>query len=70
MDQDMIITIMGSILMLSEFLPFVTVGGSGIIDTLYLIFKSGIDSLKEKRDRWEMWTVIRKYKGVIQEYTR
>ena len=50
MDQDMIITIMGSILMLSEFLPFVTVGGSGIIDTLYLIFKSGIDSLKEKRD--------------------
>ena len=50
MDQDMIITIMGSILMISEFLPFVKVGGSGIIDTLYLICKSGVDVLKDKQD--------------------
>ena len=46
----MIITIMGSVLLLSEMLPFVKVGGSGIIDTLYLICKSGVDVLKEKRD--------------------
>jgi hypothetical protein len=46
----MIITIMGSVLLLSEMLPFVKVGGSGILDTLYLICKSGIDVLKEKQD--------------------
>ena len=46
----MIITIMGSILMISEMLPFVKVGGSGIIDTLYLICKSGVDVLKEKQE--------------------
>ena len=46
----MIITIMGSVLLLSEMLPFVKVGGSGIIDTLYLICKSGVDVLKEKQD--------------------
>jgi hypothetical protein len=46
----MIITIMGSVLLLSEMLPFVKVGGSGIIDTLYLICKSGVDVLKDKQD--------------------
>ena len=45
----MIITIMGSVLLLSEMLPFVKVGGSGIIDTLYLICKSGVDVLKDKQ---------------------
>ena len=46
----MIITIMGSILMISEMLPFIQVGGSDIIDTLYLVCKSGIDVLKDKQD--------------------
>ena len=50
MVQEMIITIMGSVLLLSEMLPFVQIGGSGIIDTLYLICRSGVDVLKDKQE--------------------
>ena len=47
-DQSTVIATIGSVLAISKMLPFFKVGGSGVVDTLYRICKSGVRVLKEK----------------------